>query len=391
MKKQNKRFCGLLLLLWTLAASSVAALAEDTGRLSQLKPTVPGTITLTRADGTVVGKDVPVYLPEGDALPVLQVRYAKFDIPAMKKVYGNIDQNTNLNVLPFHPLIHREPKQGVTQQWVEPKYTPDSLMALREHELGGVAPHCAVQPERPLALAQEMLALGGVSADLRVYKQFAQGPAYLVKDHPGFHTGNGFVPEDEVSIDFDRPLKPYDRGLYWAVLAQYVDGARIFGDYTYVLEDAAPQDRFFFTYFNNFAVMAAEDDFNIGLAIAEPTEILLADTALAPLDTILATLQERMDAGKLQQVYEITLGYTPMNLSSAPAVLDQTLGDQRYVLRPCWQVRCYDTLFESMLTQHGRTDTTLTAWDYAMAYDLRIDAITGELITTHDQLSYRDQ
>lgn len=392
----------VILLTGTLAVTTLPGLAEGGVTLSALKPTVPGAITLTRADGTVVGKEVPVSLPEGETLPTLKTKLAQFDIPPLKKEYPQIDHMTNLDALPYSLIINRTPENG--SRMGEPRRSDESWM-IRPYAVDTQAENNPLPPEAPLELAKSILALGGVEADVRLHTLLTQGPLYFGRDIPGVNPYQDRVSfrRRQSAIDLTRPVKGYQAGLYSTFFAQYLAGTQIF-THVYVLDDTDELGNHqFFAPPSINVHMLSDQDYVAAFEIMEVTDTLVADTSLAPFSAIEQVIQQRIDAGLLTEVYEITLGYTVQlnaNLPYACISYDRTIGDQRFVLRPCWRVRGYDKRFEQPGYREIRDDDApLTPLEYAYLstsgpgcsdYDLRIDAITGELITTYDQLLYRD-
>ena len=126
-------------------------------------------------------------------------------------------------------------------------------------------------------------------------------------------------------------------------------------------------------------------------------QTLAEDIPLLSFDTIIAVIEEEINAGHIRKIYEIEFGYVLYNepgkflTSESGEARVAELHSARYYARPMWQVNCLykDTATGKLRSKPSDSDDERNTLDY---HQLLIDAQTGEVITrtsAQDRCAYK--
>lgn len=121
------------------------------------------------------------------------------------------------------------------------------------------------------------------------------------------------------------------------------------------------------------------------------------DIPLLSFDTIIAAIEDEINAGHIRKIYEIEFGYVLYNepgkfLTSRPGKERAAeFHSARYYARPMWQVNCLykDTATDKLRSKPSDSDDERNTLDY---YQLLIDAQTGEVVkrsNAQDRCEYK--
>ena len=136
---------------------------------------------------------------------------------------------------------------------------------------------------------------------------------------------------------------------------------------------------------------------SIRLRPLKVTQTLAEDIPLLPFDTIIAAIEDEINAGHIRKIYEIEFGYVLYNepgrfLTSKPGKERRAeFHTARYYLRPMWLVNCLykDTATDRLRSKPSDSDDERNTLDY---YQLLIDAQTGEVVkrsNAQDRCEYK--
>ena len=136
---------------------------------------------------------------------------------------------------------------------------------------------------------------------------------------------------------------------------------------------------------------------SIRLRPLKVTQTLAEDIPLLPFDTIIAAIEDEINAGHIRKIYEIEFGYVLYNepgrfLTSKPGKERRAeFHTARYYLRPMWLVNCLykDTATDKLRSKPSDSDDERNTLDY---YQLLIDAQTGEVVkrsNAQDRCEYK--
>ena len=313
------------------------ALAQETVSISELKATAPArwVCEIRTEEGETVTINVPVHIPDVDAVPLLKVSEAPF----IYELAG--DESFLIG------------KADVRKR--EEILDPD-----RFSEIG-------YPPEDLLDFMQEMLSSHGVTdVELVLYGAAARGPMCYVKQGKTFNKKYSFP----CSVaDTTKPWKHDTTRGYSISATQKIAGLPVFLSGTiYPIHSMHTFSHLLFI---------DKDHYSIGIHFITVEETLSPDEQLLPFDALLKILTERIRNGTLKTVLEINLGYY---------ILDQNLVNQTsetvWQLIPVWQIRGYDTsldqLLEGILSTYREEDRI--KYDPECVYSIYINALTGELV-----------
>ena len=350
------------------------AMAESV-TLAELRAQTPVTVTLELpgADGVPTPTQVPVIFPETEHMDVQNMRLMQLDKTAMLAKYTAVED------IPLGPDGHHEffcffrfaPK-GKTKIFNEIQ----AGCYLYQNRM----PDANDMPwERPAEKLRELIAACGWKADIRVTWQAATSRGYVSHDKLGTTSrGDAYV----VMVFSDKnPAKGYNKGYYKLQMSQYLNGVRIFGSgkgYGFADRSREAEDGAYTSGQELSMNILSEEDFGIYMEILETEQIIHPEVALAPFQTVLQTLQNRIGEGKLKTVYSIELGYASLE-SAQNMLLDA--GDRRWLLVPAWCVYGFDTKDDPARAADGYTvPTAQEYWESGNRYQLWINAVTGEVM-----------
>lgn len=313
------------------------ALAQKTVSISELKATAPArwVCEIRTEEGETVTINVPVHIPDVDAVPLLKVSEAPF----IYELAG--DESFLIG------------KADVRKR--EEILDPD-----RFSEIG-------YPPEDLLDFMQEMLSSHGVTdIELVLYGATARGPMCYVKQGKTFSKKYSFP----CSVaDTTKPWKHDTTRGYSISATQKIAGLPVFLSGTiYPIHSMHTFSHLLFI---------DKDHYSIVINFITVEETLSPDEQLLPFDALLEILTERIRNGNLQTVLEINLGYY---------ILDQNLVNQTsetvWQLIPVWQIRGYDKILdqrlEGVLSTYSEEDRI--KYDPEKVYSIYVNALTGELV-----------
>lgn len=369
----NRNSIGMLLLVFAalLLPMTGFAYAEDTVYLREMRAQVPDTVTFT-IDGQ--SYEALVVLPEAEMMPILTAECPWHDTEKLLAVIPDANQGLHKS--------HMDYALGVWRS----RYFEGTNYASAYTE-NGLPENNDLPPEWPLAFAKEILAAAGLDeVDLRIYRQLATTGYYRPAPYKSkFARSVGFT-----EPDFSKPIKGWEKGMYEVQFQLYFGGIPLFGD-TYM--DEQGQHAFERLVKGENWVMAplvqlgarvrSEDDCDFFLFnLLAQTGVLAEDTALAPFEAVVRSVQARIDAGKLKSIDRLVLGYTPNYLLDDDKRLVRNAGGQEcFVLTPCWRVEGYDT-HDSVkrIEYQGAAPTYEERNNGPKVYELRLDAGTAEVL-----------
>jgi len=136
---------------------------------------------------------------------------------------------------------------------------------------------------------------------------------------------------------------------------------------------------------------------NIRLKPLKIVQTIADDIPLLSFDTIIAAIEDEINAGHIRKIYEIEFGYVLYNepgrfLTSKPGKERRAeFHTARYYLRPMWLVNCLykDTATDKLRSKPSDSDDERNTLDY---YQLLIDAQTGEVVkrsNAQDRCEYK--
>ena len=360
-----------------------AALAEQV-TLAELRAQTPETMTLTLPgeDGASVTVTISVIIPDAEGLHVQRVRPMLMDFTALS------DKYTQVEVWATEPDRHHE-------YLCFERFAPKKKTKIFNDIQAGWNLYRDKQPdnndmpwERPAEKLQEIIELCGWDADVRVVWQAATSQGYTARDKLG-RSSRG-EPYAIMTFNERYPVKGYEKGYYQLRMAQYLDGARIFGfDHGYFFpndgeaEKYAPAGFDYYLGFTNYLHMniLSEDDFGIYMELLETERVFQSDVPLAPFDKIQESLEKYIAGGTLKTAYKIELGYAPMSELAYGETSLQKAGDVRTVLVPAWCVSGFDTKDDTYRAADEYTvPTEQEYWESGNRYYLWINAETGEIL-----------
>ncbi len=361
----------LLVFASLLLPSHGLANAGGTVYLHEMRESIPDTVTFTIGGETY---EAEVVLPEAEAMPILTAECVGHDTQKLRTVFPDANQGLHESHVDYALGVWRSrPFKGTNYAY-----------ACTEN---GLPENNDLPPEWPLAFAKEILAAAGLDAiDLRVYRQLATTGYYRPAPYKSkFARSIGFT-----EPDFSKPIKGWEKGMYEVQFQLYFGGIPLFGD-TYL--DEQGQHAFERLVKGENWVMAPlaqlgarvrseEDcDFFFFVPLVQ-TGVLAEDTALAPFEAVVRSIQARIEAGKLRSIDRLVLGYT-LNylLDEEKRLVRNGGGQERYVLTPCWRIEGYDTHDAGKRIEYQGAEPTYEERNNGpKVYELRLDARTAEVL-----------
>lgn len=378
-----KRLLSILITAGLLLGCANAGAAQEGVTLTRLKETCPESVILT-----IDGEDyvLPIVLPDGDAIPVADVHIMSGDSSALYDVYP-LTEGTyeNEDAKQYAMISLSTAPDGHSRRT---GYVTSGGQDVVELYWEDPTPENSDLPQTaPAELMQKLLDMCGLSdADLRVRIQKATSAGYAEDDSlytDAFYAqaGTSFIPNGLA----DRPFERYNQGSYRVQFAQYLDGVELFGynyaDGVHVEAETKTHSEYIDTVYpgwTNTMMMLSEDDFDASVYLFGKTDVLVQEPLLASLDTVLASIQERIDSGTLKSACELRLGYTLL-FTEKPEIVDCVTAD--YVAVPCWQLVAYDTKDESNRWYDYFSKQPTEYEVRNTPYEVRFNALTGELLT----------
>lgn len=380
--------------------------------LAELKTEAPERLVMTcQAGSKTIEIDAPVIMPEEDTLPIIKAQYLRVNTKRVDETYGIYSSHFDKHQA--HRLAESSTYGIVVSPYgispegdVNPMTGQPSGMRIADNYSGtdwsfpltraATPANNPLAPEVPERLMRAVLVVAGADqVDLRLTGQLATGGGVRInlfhKKDP--EDANRFIPAFEVYMD--QPIPGLEKGIYHAGFAQYLHGAQIFGhQYDAEFRDVRSPAGFERT---AFCVQAlAEDDFFLlAEGLLEEAEVLVADSPLAPFAVIEQVIRDRVDSGKLKEVFSVELGYM-IRVSEKPRKPNQEFDRDKTVLAltPVWQVRGIDSKHKQLLGSSMVTETGELFYDAPLAlgmhgdYELRIDAETGSIIDDNSWIVY---
>ena len=245
------------------------ALAQETVSISELKATAPArwVCEIRTEEGETVTINVPVHIPDVDAVPLLKVSEAPF-------IYELAGDESFL--IGKADVRKRE----------------EILDPVRFSEIG-------YPPEDLLDFMQEMLSSHGVTdVELVLYGATARGPMCYVKQGKTYNKKYSFP----CSVaDTTKPWK-HDTTRGYSITATH----KIAGMPVFLSGTIYPINS---DHTHSWLYYIDKDHYSIGLNTITVAETLSPDEQLLPFDALLEILTERIRNGNLQTVLKINLGY----------------------------------------------------------------------------------
>lgn len=370
-----KRMVSLAIgLLWCVTMAVQPAAAESV-TLEELRAQTPEFVELELpgTDGVPTLTRVPIIFPDADHLDVQNMRPMELDKTALREQYTYVED------IPLGPDGHHE-------FFCFYRFAPKGRTKIFSDIQAGCylyqnrTPDSNDMPwERPAEKLREIVAACGWNADIRVTWQAATSRGYISHDK----LGTGSRGDSYVTMVFDdqKPAKGYRQGYYELKMAQYVEGARIFGSgqgYRFADRSRETDDGAYTSGRELKMNILSEEDFGIFVELLETERVIRAGVELAPFSAVMRTIQNRIDEGKLKTVYSLELGYASMDSAQNDVLL---AGERRTLLVPAWCVYGFDTKDDPYRAAEEYTvPTAQEYWESGNLYQLWINAITGEIM-----------
>ncbi len=402
--RKNKRLPALVAaVLLLLGALPGAATARDgTVTLKELKAQAPRRLQMSviTNTGQTVTVDAPIVLPEGDALPIVLCKRAAFDTTHIREYYP-LEKGLPRYVIEAStawdyagsPVMHvlAESKKDILSGKTD--YSTRSLLPI-----GEPPPLNAYTVEQAMEFIDKNIRLFhcDTTPDIRPLAAYALGGLCRVKSVKITDQSSG-ASWREIVADPEKPIKGCEKGLWDIRLAQYMHGAQIFEDYyPYGMYNPPENGNSWDLPVRFHAQIMDGENCNILIAALLEKETLIAETPLLPFPKVESLIRARMESGKLQSVYQVTLGYSVKIVrGDSFAVNDEWNMDARFVLVPEWQILGYDVKDHENTAYAGYAPPSEEEilmpemyGRYGLRYELRLDARTGEPVLDYAAMEY---
>lgn len=387
-----------------LAGAAGAQAQNGTVTLKELKAQAPERLRLTVAtrDGETVTVDAPVILPQGDALPIVLCKRAAFDTAHIRDYYPlakGLDRSAREASVYWDyagsPLmaIFAESKKDILSGKTD--YSKRSSLPMGElPPLNGYTVEQAMQfIYRNISLFQCDTAL-----DLRPLQAIAMGGLCKVKSVRVTDPDSGATWR-EIAADPQKPIEGAEKGLWQIHLAQYVHGAQVFeGYYPYGMYKSPENPNPWDSPLHFYVKIMDEENCIINIAALSQKEVLLQDAPLLSYPALESLIRARIESGELKSAFQLTLGYSIKIVRGDACYLEGSGKwnmDARFALVPEWQILGFDEKDREnarhrdyappseeevlMPSIYGR---------YALTYELRLDAETGEPVLDYESMEY---
>lgn len=343
--------------------------------LQQLRNTSPSHLCFT-IDGVKVG--VPLIMPKAGAMPLLYGNCFDPDQHALSRQFGSrlslahrayISLDSN-----FSP-----PPSDTAVTFIQSDMPQNNLLS----------------PKAPRRRFKKLLADMDLPFGFRVDKVLQTSAAYCFFDEEvhfedkreqakryGNHTATAW----RQKLDMNRSAQGHTTGFYWLMGTQTIGGIPIWGNY---INDDSENT---YTYQNTcYAIadggiawlrMTSEKIFDLLLGgLVEPTGIVMDDTPIAPLQDLMAAVNDLIARGELRSIDSIELGYSlALRLHQGVPLDPHTAApaNPAYMIVPTWRVNGYALKDGWKRFAHGLTEPN--AWErrcaYGLEYELRFNAIS---------------
>ena len=383
----------LFILLLTLCLTLTALCAQaETTNIVQLRESAPRyyQTTVQTDDGRTVEIMAPIILPTGDAIPVLRCHQAAFDTSNIRERYP-LDPD-----LPQYARIaatYWDAKDTVLLTCGTTDFGWDGTHVRRKLEEGEMAPGVTVGAEEAKAIVLRECA----EYDCEIV------PELTLEDMIGYAEGYSISAGTWDSANTKAGTTAgMERGCYIINFAQVLRGVRILPTWTNNPDRSAAVDERGDIEMLDFrrakigVTIGSTEDYSLLVMLLAEDEVIEEDSALLPLEEIVKVVEDRVRSGELRSVYALTLGYAAYLESGYPGgqyhmedgeEVNTPQSTAKFVLRPVWRVDGYDIkeangTVEEKNRYHVLYDKNAGDPDY----ELLIDAVTGELVT-----SFREQ
>ena len=370
--KMKRILLFMVCFLFCLAAAVQPAAAEPI-TLAELRAQTPEFIELELPDidGVPTLTRIPVVFPDTNQLAIQSMRLMKLDKTALREKYTYVED------IPLGPDGHHE-------YFCFYRFAPKGKTKIFNDIQAGWYLYQDRTPDgnnmpwdRPAEKLQEIITDCGWNADVRVTWQAATSRGYVAHDKLG--TSSRGEPYAAMVFNDRYPAKGYDTGYYKLQMSQYLDGVRIFGSGSWYRFTDTSKDTESGGYTSGQELsmnILSEEDFGIYIELLETEKVIRTGVALAPFQTVLQTIQDRIDEGSLKTAYHIELGYAALD-SAQNMALDA--GERRTLLVPAWCVYGFDTKDDTCRAANEYTvPTAQEYWESGNQYQLWINAVTGE-------------
>lgn len=377
-----KKLCSTILLL-LLALNTSAVVRAESVSLAEMKARIPQTVSFT-INGDAYS--VSVNLPDADKMPILLCQSMLFDTTEVRQRYPmGYDAERYVRVADAY-WNHKD------SIYISYDVGPENALRGRTDvstrqvlPLGQVPPEVELTPQDVAKIAYNRLVEfgGDPSTDLRAWHTAAMSGKYYMKMQK-VSSGEG-VSFNMPTIDPKRPVKNASKGAWDVMIAQFIKDIIIF-PFRYLDEQGYNPDCYYGAPAGGELYIVDEGLMSIGLNAVTVTDTLVLDSQLASFDTIVASIQQRIDEGQLQSIYGMTLGYTAALVKGDKAMIDNKENiHARYVLTPAWSIEGYDLRDRNKRWTQGYTvpekDAVLQGTGFSDFFELRFDACTGKPLT----------
>ena len=392
-----------IVLLLGIAAIQTAFASQVT--LAELKQQTPERLqmTTTTVDGEEITVDAPIFLPEGDTMPIILAQSATFDTTGLHDVFPFPDYyNQDYSKAQLQLMLSRDERQDATLcaiYSVEAKYKLTGRVdstARANLPQGETPPENNVTVDDIMAFIMEIIQRFDcdTTPDLRVLKATAQTGLYSMKS---YKTPEGWT---EFTINEKKPVKSASMGIWDLDVAQYMHGIQVFGDYRPYASYLCPSNPNPWQWPVLFHVQYMdENNFNILFTFLKENQLLADDAPLLSYDSLVETIKSRIEEGKLKSIYGLTLGYAVRIVKGEPFYLDDAMLNQnpdvRFVLVPEWEILGFDEQDAATAASLGLKEPTEnmildpeTYSRYGLSYTIRMDAATGAFILDYEAMEY---
>ena len=353
MKRIFAAVCLLLLV------PALAAARSETFTLSALRAQTPAFAEgMIEAYGRTISFHAPVYVPNGDEMPMLRVKRTNVSDEAAEKLGDSLEKNTLYGQrLAERPTAAEKNAAShftayVQNLWAEETDAADIFAPNREQSLLDAESFLARKTEA--MFGDRQIGCLPYRAGLR-----SDGDGYYIE---AWETLRGISIVTGVERTFTRQGK---RGVQQALS----NASRIaLGEYRSEAD-----------YVCAFAAMWRE------------TEAVRADVPLCAWKTIAKALERGIRAGRIRAVYSVTLGYAVYAASDRTYPSGEAAYEAEYLLVPTWFIECkYAESAAKTLVGDASDDLDAPSYHKEKGFKiLLIDAQTGEWVDPEDESADR--
>lgn len=384
---KGKRIAGFLMLIIALIIHSTLVLAEDTSAeygIAQLKEETSDTWAGSySAYNRMIEFEVPIYLPDVNAMPIIGVKRIKIPINAAKDFGNLLQKNTIYGQRIINESAYTPPDNAVNYYtefyhnlWANDVHVNDVYAENQSFSLQDAIDFLQTMTER-------MYSTEGVGclpylAGIKSCKYYNEGKAGTISLGSPIDCGEltekgGYYIESwqtlrniPVFMGVERPFSKVGNQYVQAVLSN--SSWIILGEYI-------------------------TDDYYVcvSTSIWGETRQLSSDTQLCSFDKIQRAIERWIQEGKIRDVYSIALGYAIFANPEQKYPNNEDAYTVEYLALPTWCVEC-------KYAENGTKELTETAQDSldAPSYhnergwkNILINAQTGEIIDPEDSSGNR--